>query len=180
MALRSKLLGLFTLPLLRDTARPQREKARSTLCPDRELVSSQFKAPISSATAIAAIIPSPGPMSHLVRTSTIGAEQDLLTWRRNKSGLTLGSSTHLCCPTPQPRQTSGSIAEEHNGAVPVDQRPEGRIARQPRRVPHCHSHGVAAHPQHPLNLVEASPCVNLQQKNYMGFVFSFKVIDFMA
>ena len=180
MALRSKLLGLFTLPLLRDTARPQREKARSTLCPDRELVSSQFKAPISSATAIAAIIPSPGPMSHLVRTSTIGAEQDLLTWRRNKSGLTLGSPTHLCCPTPQPRQTSGSIAEEHNGAVPVDQRPEGRIARQPRRVPHCHSHGVAAHPQHPLNLVETSPCVNLKQKKCMGFVFSFKVIDFMA
>ena len=79
MGLRSKVLGLFTLPFLRDTARPQREKTRSTFWPVSELVSSQFNAPISSATAIAAIIPSPGPRSILVRTSTIGAEQDLLT-----------------------------------------------------------------------------------------------------
>ena len=78
--MRSKLVGLFTLPLLLlDTARPQREKARWTLWLEREEVSSQFNAPISSATAIAAIIPSPGPRSLFVRTSTIGAEQDRLT-----------------------------------------------------------------------------------------------------
>ena len=46
--MRSRLVGLFTLPLLLlDTARPQREKARWTLWLEREEVSSQFNAPIS-------------------------------------------------------------------------------------------------------------------------------------
>ena len=72
------------------------------------------------------------------------------------------TSSHLSCPTPEPWQASSSIAEEDHGAVPVDQRPERRVAGQARRVPHCHSHRVTAHPQHTLNLVETSPRVNLE------------------
>jgi len=57
----------------------------------------------------------------------------------------------------------GSIAEEYNGAVPVDQRPERRIARQSWRVPHCHTHRGATNPQQTLYLVETSLSVNLKQ-----------------
>ena len=75
---------------------------------------------------------------------------------------------HLCCSTSEPLQAPSSIAEKHHRAVPVDQRPERRIARQPRSVPHCHTHRLATHPQQTLHLVETSPCVNLEKRTLVG------------
>ena len=75
---------------------------------------------------------------------------------------------HLCSPSSEPWETSSSIAKEHNGAVPVDQRPERRIARQARSVPHGHTHTVATHSQHTLYLVETSPRVNLEKRKSEG------------
>ena len=80
------------------------------------------------------------------------------------SGLTKQfQNSHLSGPSSEALEAPGSIAEEDHRAVPVDQRPQRRVAGQARGVPHRDVHQVATHSQLALHLVEAGSCVTLQR-----------------
>ena len=72
-------------------------------------------------------------------------------------------NSHLSGPRSEALEAPGSIAEEDHGAVPVDQRPQRRVAGQARCVPNRHVNQVATHSQLALHLVEAGSCVTLQK-----------------